>query len=177
MPKPKALLDWDDEDEGSPFEAKVYGLLRDAMERSDAAAKAIARIQKLLYEQEVGQREEPTLDPDKLAAQDGITTTVRKAEDTSSSGEFDQSSFYNVFTGINTMKLVRSLLKLLNMDHIEEEVMSTMIDNAFGRRLSGGTTPAAPQTEVAGSDMELLLNEIKRKAVRKERQKKRSDVG
>lgn len=170
MPTPKPLLNWDDDESGDsdPFEEKVFGLLRDAMQRSDAAAKAIARIERLLYEQRIETQEQPTLDPKKLTEQDGITTTVRNAEE-GSGGEFDQSGFYDVFMGVNTMKLVRSLLNLLDMSHIEEEVMSTIISSTFGRPPAN----TGQRTEIAGSEMELMLNEIKRQAIRKERQKNR----
>jgi len=168
---PKSLLSWDDEDRVSVFEDKVYDILVAAMERSDSAAKAIARIQKLLYDQYIENLDEPTLDPQDLADKDGVSTTVRKAESTTLMGEFDQSGFYNLFMGVNTLRLIRSLLVLMDLPHLEEEIMTTMIDNLFGRRPSSGSK--TPQTETAvGNDLELLIQQLRKTAERKQRIKK-----
>jgi len=74
------------------------------------------------------------------------------------------------------MKLVRSLLGLLGMEELHDEVMSTMVDSLFVRRSSGsGGSGVAPQAEVvAGSEMELLLRQLKKKAEQNERRKKRA---
>jgi len=170
---PKSLLSWDDDESGSKgtdFEEKIYGILLDAMERSDAAAKAIARIQSVLYEQQVESEEQPTLDPEALAEKDGITTTVRKAE-SNNMGEFDQNGFYNMFMGVNTIKLVKSVLTLMRLEELEGEVMSTMIDGVFGKHPSSSSS--TPKEMVAGSEMELLVQQLRKTAERKQKQKNR----
>jgi hypothetical protein len=163
------------------FEDVLYQILREAFGRSDAAARAVARLDyQLAVQQMAAASEDNTEDKpeakfedkfeDKIepASPDGSTALIR-----GSSQEFDDREFVDTFERLSFLRMAIDLIEVLKLQDVRPELLQAMIDERFRPKVSQNR--AAPETStVAGSDMSVLLHNIKRAAERRSRTEPRS---
>ena len=172
------------------LEDQLYQLLINSMHRAEAAARASARIEaELLQDMETTSFKGMHTDPESAFGEqlpgDAEPTTTAAGPEKTSSGEFDQSGFSEVFYSLNAMRTIKELLSILKISDLEDDVMAALVETTFG---SGGpkkkvaTTPKpaySPSTPsdtemVAGGDMGMMLHNIRRTVERKQKLEKRS---
>jgi hypothetical protein len=144
-----------------PFEDVLYRILRDSFNRSDAAARAVARLDYQLALQQSREVEEPK---EPTVPQEGGAALLR------GSGEFDDREFVETFERLSFLRLTIDLLRVLDLQDLKEELLSALIEERF-RSKPHPTGRAAPETAtVSGSDMSVLVHNLKRVAERRARQ-------
>jgi hypothetical protein len=164
-PAPSHPDGWDSTSADLPFEDVLYRILRDAFGRSDAAARATARLDyQLALQQNSASREEPV-----DAAASGDVTLVRG----SSSQEFDDREFSETFERLSFIRMVLDLIEVLRLQGIQSELLQVLLDERF-RPKAPAARPAPEASTVAGSDLEVLLHNMKRAAERRSRVESRT---
>lgn len=144
-----------------PFEDVLYRILRDSFNRSDAAARAVALLDYQLALQQAKDVEEPK---EPTVPQQGGAALLR------GSGEFDDREFVETFERLSFLRLTLDLLQVLDLQELKTELLSALIEERF-RSKPYPIGRAAPETHtVAGSDMSVLVNNLKRVAERRARQ-------
>jgi hypothetical protein len=142
------------------FEDVLYQALRDSFGRSDAAARAVARLDYQLVLQQNQEEAGAGVTPTK----EGGAALLR------SSGVFDDREFVETFERLSFLRLVMDLLKVLDLQELRTELITALIDDRFRPKSVATGRAAAPEAAtVQGSDMAVLVNNIKRLAERKAR--------
>jgi len=151
------------------FEEQVFELLQAAFQRQECAAKAAARLEKVVVERYEQDRPEPT-----TAAEDLEGDYVGEA-----SREFSSDQFLSLFTNTNLLKLVRDLLTAMGMQELEEEITTVLIQDSFQQRGTSGGRVGAQRggggegQQFIGTDKELFLHNMRETAERAQRGNKR----
>ena len=114
----------------------------------------------------------PTKDGDFLAvySQAGLCELSFPREE--ASREFNSTHFQSTFFNLNVLKVVTDLIELLGLDHLEEEVVHTLIHEMFTSRASGSPRKGEGETFV-GYDADLLFHRLRQIAERKQRSYRR----
>lgn len=144
------------------LEDSIFEVLLNAFQRQECAAKAAARLEKVVVDRYTKDQEEPS-----TAAED--VTADYEGE---SSREFSSDQFLSLFTNTNLLKLVRELLDLMDLVELEEEICTFLIQDAFRQRppaSSVGQQRGGEGTQFIGSDTELFLHTMREKAARAQR--------
>lgn len=149
------------------LEDEMYDLLQRALTRAECAARAVARIEYDIVQKHLDQQEPPVA----YEAVDGeAPPEVDVAEH--ASREFNSTHFQKTFFNLNVLSVVEELIKLLKLEHLEEEVMTTMVHDMF--RPKGSSTPSrsGEGETFIGSDADMLFHNLRRIAERKERSRR-----
>lgn len=177
-PRPNQPDGWDTPAPQS-FEDVLYKILRDSFGRSDAAARAVARLDYQLALQQTADRVTEPVEETVEAVVSDVTQPVAKPAAAAAAmirgaGQvFDDREFIETFERLSFLRLVLDLLGVLDLRALQPELIQAIIDDRFRARASPGR--AAPEANtVAGSDMAVLLHNIKRMAERRARTEPKS---
>jgi len=182
-PKPNQPDGWETPAPQS-FEDVLYRILRESFGRSDAAARAVARLEYQLALQQIADQPVESVEE---RVEDAISDLGKPSPATSpaaaapaaaamvrGSGQvFDDREFVETFERLSFLRLVLDLLNVLDLQALQPELIQALIDDRFRARTVPGR--AAPETStVAGSDMAVLLHNLQRAAERRARTESRT---
>jgi len=177
-PKPNQPDGWETPAPQS-FEDVLYRILRESFGRSDAAARAVARLEYQLALQQIADQpvesvEERVEDAISDLGKPSPATAPAAAAMVRGSGQvFDDREFVETFERLSFLRLVLDLLNVLDLQALQPELIQALIDDRFRARTVPGR--AAPETStVAGSDMAVLLHNLQRAAERRARTESRA---
>jgi hypothetical protein len=153
----------DEDTSWEDFEEQVFELLHNAFQRQECAAKAAARLEKVVVDRYMQEHPEPTTAAEDVAAE----------YEGEASREFSADQFLSLFTSTNLLKLVRELLAAMELQELEEEITTAIIQEAFQERPSGrqvGKQRGSGEGEqFIGNDKELLLHNMREAARRSQK--------
>jgi len=141
------------------FEGEVFRVLEDAFTRQECAARAAARLERLVVDRYEEEQQEP------VAAGEGEAVT--RSAGSSASREFSADQFLELFTSTNLLKLVRELLDVMEMTELEEELTTHLIRESF--RNDGAKGRAREGEQFIGTDADLALHNMREAAARAQR--------
>jgi len=153
----------EDHEELDDFEEEMYALLDRALWRAECAARAAARIEFDVVQKHLEQQMPPTTDSEEIDPE----ATQEVAEQ--ASREFNASHFQSTFFNLNVLKVVGELIDLLELDHLEEEVMHTLVHEMFRPRGSSSNARSGEGETFVGTDADLLFHRLRQIAERKQR--------
>jgi len=137
------------------FEEAVYNILDEAFQRADGAAKAIARLEYDLVVSIV-----PEATEDQAVARE-------------SNRNIDRSVFEQLFTTINMIKFTSDLLDVIQLDQHKEQIIQALISQQFPTETV--TEKSTADKTVVGTELGLLLHQLRGAAEQRQRSKQREE--
>jgi len=149
------------------LELEIYEILQAALVREECAARAAARVEYdlvlLHQEQQLREEEEPG------EPEDGEADEQETEAASESSREFSTAQFQSMFSSLNTLRLTGELIKLLELEELEQDINLTLIRDMFAKKPATSAQRRSAGEAFIGSDLDLLFKNLRQTAERKQR--------
>ncbi len=148
------------------LEQQMYEMLDTALTRAECAARAVARVEYGIVQKhlEQQQQETPTTEPEGVAK---VKDPGEVEEDLAAqaSREFNSSHFQTTFFNLNVLRVVEDLMELMELQHLQDDVMHTLVQDMFRPRGAAGKPARGGNDEVfIGSDADMLFHKLRKLA-------------
>lgn len=151
------------------FEEEVFGLLQNAFHRQECAARAAARLERLVVDRYTEEQVGGVISPEEAWEDEEEEASFAGQ----ASREFSANQFLSMFTSVNIIHLVKDMLNTLGLSQLEDEVLSVLVHESFGgRTVDHPVGRSSGEGELfIGNDQEHAFHELRKAAARAQRRR------